>query len=173
MPSSRGSSWPRDRTWVSYVFCIRRQVFLPLVPLPPIENAPILSIHVLMNVQTLVTVTTIKELSFIQPPEFLIALNSQSPLLHPSPRQPLIWFLLTIYWNHLLSICMEVESYKARALLHLPSFYVACFPEPSCCCRYFWLAPFNCWVMFHCTEIPLFIHSPFSGCLFSVFGYDE
>ena len=71
--------------------------FLQLVQLPPIENAPILSIHVLMNVQALVTVTTIKELSFIQPPEFLIALNSQSPLLHPSPRQPPICFLLTIY----------------------------------------------------------------------------
>ena len=26
MPSSRGSSWPRDRTHISYVFCIGRQV---------------------------------------------------------------------------------------------------------------------------------------------------
>ena len=129
VPSSRGSSWPRDRTWVSYVFCIRRQVFLPLVPLPPIENAPILSIHVLMNVQTLVTVTTIKELSFIQPPEFLIALNSQSPLLHPSPRQPLIWFLLTIYWNHLLSICMEVESYKSTCSFASAFFLRSVFPR--------------------------------------------
>ena len=26
MPSSRGSSWPRDWTWVSYVFCLGRWV---------------------------------------------------------------------------------------------------------------------------------------------------
>ena len=26
MPSSRGSSWPRDRTWVSYISCIGRWV---------------------------------------------------------------------------------------------------------------------------------------------------
>jgi len=26
MPSSRGSSWPRDWTWVSYISCIGRQV---------------------------------------------------------------------------------------------------------------------------------------------------
>ena len=33
MPSSRGSSQPRDRTHVSYVSCIGRQVFfLPLAP---------------------------------------------------------------------------------------------------------------------------------------------
>ena len=31
-PSSRGSSWPRDQTRVSYVSCIGRQVFLPLAP---------------------------------------------------------------------------------------------------------------------------------------------
>ena len=30
MPSSRGSSWPRDRTRVSYVSCIGRRVTLPL-----------------------------------------------------------------------------------------------------------------------------------------------
>ena len=33
IPSSRGSSQPRDRTWVSYVSCIGRQLFFsPLVP---------------------------------------------------------------------------------------------------------------------------------------------
>ena len=30
MPSSRRSSWPRDRTHISYVFCIDRQVFYHL-----------------------------------------------------------------------------------------------------------------------------------------------
>ena len=29
MPSSRGSSLPRDGTWISYVSCIRRQVLYP------------------------------------------------------------------------------------------------------------------------------------------------
>ena len=32
MPSSRGSSWPSDRTHVSYVSWIGRRVLLPLVP---------------------------------------------------------------------------------------------------------------------------------------------
>jgi len=32
MPFSRGPSRPRDRTWVSYIFCISRQVLVPLVP---------------------------------------------------------------------------------------------------------------------------------------------
>ena len=32
MPSSRGSSWCRDRTLVSYVSCLGRHVSLPLMP---------------------------------------------------------------------------------------------------------------------------------------------
>ena len=32
MLSSRGSSWPRDRTNISYASCIGRQVLLPLMP---------------------------------------------------------------------------------------------------------------------------------------------
>ena len=32
MPSSRGSSWPRDRTCISYVSCVGRQVLNPLAP---------------------------------------------------------------------------------------------------------------------------------------------
>ena len=32
MPSSKGSSWPRDQTHMSYVSCIGRQVLLPLAP---------------------------------------------------------------------------------------------------------------------------------------------
>ena len=32
MSSSRGSSWPRDQTRVSYISCIGRRVLLPLVP---------------------------------------------------------------------------------------------------------------------------------------------
>ena len=31
-PFSRGSSRPRDRTWVSYIFCISRQVLVSLTP---------------------------------------------------------------------------------------------------------------------------------------------
>ena len=31
MPSSRGSSWPRDRTHISYVSCTGRWVLLPLI----------------------------------------------------------------------------------------------------------------------------------------------
>ena len=32
MPSSRGSSWPRDQTLVSCLSCIGRQILLPLAP---------------------------------------------------------------------------------------------------------------------------------------------
>ena len=31
MPSSRGSSWPRDQTWVSWVSCISWRILLPLL----------------------------------------------------------------------------------------------------------------------------------------------
>ena len=33
IPSSRGSSWLRDQTWISYVSCICRRILLPMSPL--------------------------------------------------------------------------------------------------------------------------------------------
>ena len=43
-PSSRGSSWPRDQTWVSYISCIGRQVLFRYShlgsPTSCVENPP-------------------------------------------------------------------------------------------------------------------------------------
>ena len=46
IPFSRGSSQPRDRTRISYVSCIGRQVLLPLAP-PGKTNMVIIITHIL------------------------------------------------------------------------------------------------------------------------------
>ena len=85
MPSSRGSSWPRDQICVSYISCIGRQIFfLPLVsPGSPSSNP-----H-----QEYCTPAHPAWMSATPPPVLSSATTTLNPafltlLMNPAPRQP-------------------------------------------------------------------------------------
>jgi len=71
VPSSRGSSWPRDRTWISHVYCIGRRVLYQECHL----GSPCISLKVkskwkwksLSHVWLFATAWTVQSMEFSRP----------------------------------------------------------------------------------------------------------